>query len=412
VRVGLAREKWRKVSKEQRVSQQPLRRVPPSLPPDFARRAFDVRVRPTEARIDRAALAHNFKEAQRCAPRSKVLAVVKADAYGHGAILSARVFVEAGAEWLGTALVEEALQLRRAGIRAKILVLGGQYTDFSLLITNRITPVIYRADQLDAYAAAARTEGVAVDAHLKVDTGMGRIGVLPHDLPALLEHARTHPEIRITGLLSHFANADLRDPAATQRALELFATAREQVLAAGQPLVLCHLANSAATLDLPSSHFDMVRPGLMLYGAVPAPRFAGLASLSPALTWATGISHLKTIAAGTPISYGHKWVARRTSVIATMPIGYADGYRRQMTNIGQVLIRGRRCAIAGTVCMDMMMADVTDVPGVALGDEVILLGTQGHEHLDVGELADRCQTIAYEIFCDISARVPRVALQE
>ena len=386
------------------------RRVPPSFPPDPARRAFDVRVRPTEARIDISALAHNLAQVRRCAPKSRVLAVVKADAYGHGAILSAREFVAHGADWLGVALVEEALQLRRAGLAVPILVLGGQYTDFSLLISNRITPVIYRADQIDAYAAAARAAGQRADAHLKIDTGMGRIGVQPQDLAALLEHARTRPEVRFTGLCSHFANADLRDPAATQRALELFATARAQTLAAGQPLELSHLANSAAVLDLPASHFDLVRPGLMLYGAVPAQRFAGLADLRPALTWATGISHLKTVPTGTPISYGHKWVARRPSVIATLPVGYADGYRRQLTNIGQVLVGGRRCAIAGTVCMDMMMADVTDIPGVALGDEVILLGAQAGEHIDAGELADRCQTIAYEIFCDISARVPRVAL--
>ncbi len=380
------------------------------MPPDPARRAFDVRVRPTEARIDRTALAHNLAQVRRCAPRSRVLAVVKADAYGHGAVLCAREFVAHGADWLGVALVEEGLQLRRAGLTAPILVLGGQYTDYALLIANRITPIIYRADQFDGYAAAARSAGLIAEAHLKIDTGMGRIGVQPGDLGALLDHARGRPEVRFTGLCSHFANADLRDPAATVRALELFATARAQLVDARQPLGLCHLANSAAVLDLPASHFDLVRPGLMLYGAVPAPRFSGLADLRPALSWATGISHLKSVPVGTPISYGHKWVARRPSVIATLPVGYADGYRRQLTNIGNVLVGGRRCAIAGTVCMDMMMADVTDVPGVQLGDEAILLGAQGGEHLDVGELADRCGTIAYEIFCDISARVPRVAL--
>ena len=412
VRLPLSREGGLRALGESILSASPedsKARVPPSIPPELSRRAFDVRVRPTEARIDRAALAHNLAQVRRCAPRSRVLAVVKADAYGHGAVLSAREFVAHGADWLGVALVEEGLQLRRAGITAPILVLGGQYTDYALLLANQITPVLYRADQIDGYAAAARSAGVTAEAHLKVDTGMGRIGVLPQDLAALLEHARVRPEVRFSGLCSHFANADLRDPASTQRALELFAAARAQLLDARQPLALCHLANSAAVLDLPASHFDLVRPGLMLYGAVPAPRFAGLADLRPALTWATGISHLKTVPAGTPISYGHKWVARRPSVIATLPIGYADGYRRQLTNIGNVLVGGRRCPVAGTVCMDMMMADVTDVPGAQLGDEVILLGAQGGEHIDAGELADRCGTIAYEIFCNISARVPRVA---
>ena len=373
------------------------------------RRSGDLRVRPTEARIDVAALQHNLREARRKAPRSRVLAVVKADGYGHGAVISARAFLSAGAAWLGVALVEEGVALRRAGISAPILCLGGQYTDFALLLGNALTPVVYRADQLDGLAAAARSAGVVAEAHLKLDTGMGRIGALPHELAALLDHARTLREVRFTGLCSHFANADLRDPASTERALRLFDDGRRALLESGQPLALCHLANSAATLDLPSSHFDMVRPGLMLYGAVPAQRFAGLADLRPALTWATAVSHLKVVPAGTPISYGHRWTARRESVIATLPVGYADGYRRALANISFVLLGGKRCPSAGTVCMDMLMIDATEVPGAAIGDEAILLGAQGDERIDAGELADRCGTIAYEVFCNISARVPRVA---
>jgi alanine racemase len=374
------------------------------------RRASDLRVRPTVARIDAAALGHNLREAKRKAPRSRVLAVVKADGYGHGAVLSARAFLDAGADWLGVALVEEGIALRRAGITAQVLCLGGQYTDYSLLLGHRLTPVVYRADQIDALAAAARAVGAVAEAHLKLDTGMGRIGALPHEVGPLLERARGLREVRLTGLCSHFANADLRDPVATERALRLFEDGRRALLASGQPLSLCHLANSAATLDLPASHHDMVRPGLMLYGAAPAPRFAGLADLRPALTWATGVSHLKTVPAGTPISYGHKWTARRESVIATLPVGYADGYRRALTNISFVLLGGRRCPVAGTVCMDMLMVDATEVPSVRIGDEAVLLGVQGGEQIDAGELADRCGTIAYEVFCNISARVPRIAV--
>lgn len=379
-------------------------------PPEQARRAFDVRVRPTEARIDAAALSHNLREAKRKAPRSRVLGVVKADGYGHGAVIAARAFLAAGAEWLGVALVEEGLALRHAGIDAPILCLGAQYTDYPMLLGNRLTPVVYRTEQLDALAAAARSAGIAAEAHLKLDTGMGRIGVLPSELPALLEHARGVREVRLTGLCSHFANADLRDPASTDRALRLFEEGRRALVQAGQPLALCHLANSAATLDLPASHHDMVRPGLMLYGAVPAPRFAGLADLRPALTWATAISHLKTVPAGTPISYGHKWTARRESVIATLPVGYADGYRRSLTNVSFVLLGGKRCPVAGTVCMDMFMVDATDVPSARIGDEVVLVGSQGDEQIAAEELADRSGTIAYEVFCNISARVPRVAV--
>ncbi len=376
-----------------------------------ARRASDLRVRPTEARIDTAALAHNLREARKAAPTARVLAVVKADGYGHGAVMAARTFMDAGADWLGVALVEEGIALRNAGLTAPVLALGGQYNDYELLLQHRLTPLVYRAEMFDALAAAARERGVLADAHLKLDTGMGRIGVLPRDLPALLEHARGVKEVRLTGLCSHFANADLRDPTATQLALDEFAAAKRAMKALGFPLELAHLANSAATLDLKASHHEMVRPGLMLYGSAPAPRFSGLADLRPALTWATEILHLKRVAAGTPISYGHKWTARRESVIATLPVGYADGFRRSLTNRSEVLVCGRRVPQIGTVCMDMMMIDVTDVADSAqIGSEVILLGAQGEERIDAGEMAQRCDTISYEIFCAIGARVPRTTL--
>lgn len=376
---------------------------------DPARRAFDLRIRPTEARIDVHALMHNLREARRSATRSRVMAVVKADAYGHGAAIAAKAFLQAGADWLGVALVEEGLALRNVDVTAPILVLGGQYTDYGLLLQHRMTPLVYRAEMIDALAAAARARGVVGEAHLKLDTGMGRIGALPHELPALIEHLRGRPEVRIAGLCSHFANADLHDPTATRVALELFADARRALVEARQPLQLCHLANSAAVLDLPSSHHDMVRPGLMLYGAVPAPRFAGMADLKPAMSWVTGISHLKRVPAGTPISYGHRWTAGRDSLIATLPVGYADGYRRSLTNKAEALLRGRRVKQVGTVCMDMMMIDATDVPDARLGDEVVLLGGQGEERITAQDLADLCDTIPYELFCAIGARVPRVS---
>ncbi len=309
---------------------------------DPQRRAFDLRVRPTEARIDASALAHNLREVRKAAPNARICAVVKADGYGHGAAIAARSFLGAGADWLGVALVEEALALRNLDIRAPILVLGGQYTDYSLLLQHHLTPLVYRAEMIDALASAAKERGVVAEAHLKLDSGMGRIGVLPRDLPGLLEHARSVPQVRLTGLCSHFANADLRDEAATARALELFAEARQAMRALGFPLQLSHLANSAAVLDVKVSHHDMVRPGLMLYGAVPAPKFAGMADLRPAMSWITAVSHLKWVPKGTPISYGHKWTAPRESLIATLPVGYADGYRRSLTNKAQVLIAGRR----------------------------------------------------------------------
>jgi alanine racemase len=378
---------------------------------DPQRRAFDLRVRPTEARIDAHALAHNLREARKASPSARMLAVVKADGYGHGAVIAARAFLGAGADWLGVALVEEGLALRQVGIAAPILVLGGQYTDYGLLLQHQLVPLVYRAEMIDALAHAARDRGVKAEAHLKLDTGMGRIGVLPRDLPALLEHARTVPEVQLTGLCSHFANADLRDPAATERALELFDDARRALRERGFPLQLAHLANSAAVLDLRSSHYDMVRPGLMLYGAVPAPRFAGMADLKAAMSWVTGVSHLKWVPKGTPISYGHKWTAPRESLIATLPVGYADGYRRALTNRAHVLLAGQRVPQVGTVCMDMMMVDATDVASeVRTGSECVLLGRQGEARIAAEEMAAWCETIPYEIFCAVGARVPRVAV--
>ena len=378
---------------------------------DPQRRAFDLRVRPTEARIDAFALAHNLREVRKAAPNARICAVVKADGYGHGAVIAARSFLGAGADWLGVALVEEALALRNLDIRAPILVLGGQYTDYGLLLQHHLTPLVYRAEMIDALASAAKERGVVAEAHLKLDSGMGRIGVLPRDLPGLLEHARSVPQVRLTGLCSHFANADLRDEAATARALELFAEARQAMRALGFPLQLSHLANSAAVLDVKISHHDMVRPGLMLYGAVPAPKFAGMADLRPAMSWVTGVSHLKWVPKGMPISYGHKWTAQRESLIATLPVGYADGYRRSLTNKAQVLIAGRRVPQVGAVCMDMMMADVTDLAAeVSLGSEVVLLGQQGDARITAEELSATCDTIPYEIFCAVGARVPRLAV--
>jgi alanine racemase len=379
--------------------------------PEPQRRAFDLRVRPTEARIDTEALVHNLREVRKAAPSARICAIVKADGYGHGASIAARAFLSAGADWLGVALVEEGLALRHLDIAAPILVLGGQYTDYGLLLQHRLTPLVYRAEMIDALAAAAKERGVTAEAHLKLDTGMGRIGVLPRDLPGLLEHARALPQVRLTGLCSHFANADLRDPAATARALELFREAQEAMRALGFPLQLSHLANSAAVLDLKPSHYDMVRPGLMLYGAAPAPKFAGMADLRPAMSWVTGVSHLKWVPRGTPISYGHKWAAPRDSLIATLPVGYADGYRRSLTNKAQVLIAGRRVPQVGTVCMDMMMADVTELEReVSLGSEVVLLGQQGESRITAEEMAAWCDTIPYEIFCAVGARVPRLTV--
>lgn len=377
-------------------------------------------VRPTEAVVDLSALARNYRVAAEVGGRP-VIGVVKADAYGHGAVEVARELAAQGCPMLAVALVEEGLELREAGIATPILVLGAAYGDrYALLVEHRLVPIVFDEAHLKGLSEAARAAGVRAAAHVKLDTGMGRVGVRPEDLPAFLELARRTPEVGLEGICTHFASADLEDRALTDRQVALFNGGAAAMERAGMPLRFRHLANSAGTVEYPAARQDLTRPGIMLYGYLPmlpapsrsevARRVAG--RLGRVLTWRTAVVHLKTVPPGTPISYGGRWVAERPSRIATLPVGYADGYPRQLSGRpgfgrAEVLVRGRRAPVAGTVCMDMTMVDVTDVPGVATGDEVVLLGAQGSEVVDADELAERAGTISYEILCGVGRRVPR-----
>ncbi len=363
-------------------------------------------IRPTVATIDLAALAHNFRQLRARARPADVLAVVKADAYGHGAVACSRVLAREGASFLGVALIEEGLELRRAGIRTPVLVLGGSYGHrYDLLVAEELTPLVFRPEHLQELAAAARALGRAPVAHLDLETGMGRIGVGVEDLPAFLDAAAAQG-VSIEGLSTHFANADLRDPALTGVQLARFQAAAAILKAKGVTPRYLHLANSAATVSLPASHGTLVRPGVMLYGASPSDEFTHDAELLPVLRWTTEITHLKDVAAGTSISYGWQWTASRPSRIATIPVGYADGFDRRLS-AAEVLVRGRRVPVAGTVCMDQLMLDVTDVPEAGVGDAVVLIGEQGGERVTADELARVAGTINYDIFCGIGPRVPR-----
>ena len=377
-------------------------------------------IRPTEAVVDLSAIASNYRIAVEIAGRPAV-GIVKADAYGHGAVPVARKLCEAGAPMLGVALVEEGIELREAGIDRPVRVLGAAYGErYDLLVRHRLTPVVFTPEHVRGLAAAARAGGVKAKAHLKVDTGMGRIGVTTADLPAVLDALRAAPEVELEGVCTHFASADLEPRSTTERQVALFSEFSQALAKAGMAPRYHHLANSAGTLDFPGARQDLTRPGIMLYGYLPfdpathisdAARAAGR-RLEPALTWRTAITHVKTVAAGTAISYGGRWVASRPSRIATLPIGYADGYDRRLSGrpsfgCADVLVRGHRAPIAGTICMDMCMADVTDVPEATLGDEVVLLGRQGGERIDADELAAKAGTISYEILCGVGRRVPR-----
>ena len=377
-------------------------------------------IRPTEAVVDLTAIAHNFRLAVDLAGRP-AMGIVKADAYGHGAARVARVLLEAGAPLLAVALVEEGLELRESGIEAPILVLGAAYGErYDLLVRHRLTPIVFTAEHIARLAAAARAAGGRAAAHLKIDTGMGRLGTPPAELPAVIEALRAAPEVELEGLCTHFACADVEPRSTTERQVRLFQEASRALACAGFAARLHHLANSAGTLEYAAARQDLTRPGIMIYGYSPFESAASISpaarevaeSLRPALTWRTAILHVKTVAAGTAVSYGGHWVARRSSRIATIPVGYGDGYDRRLSGrpgfgSADVLVRGRRAPIAGTVCMDMSMVDVTEVPGAEVGDEVVLLGAQGGLHIGADELASRLGTISYEVLCAIGRRVPR-----
>lgn len=364
--------------------------------------------RPTAALIDLSALEHNYAEVSRRAGGRKVLAVVKAQAYGHGAVAVARRLADLGCHMLGVALVEEGRELRGAGISAPILVMGpvhpGQAGD---IVRLGLTAVVYTLPVARALSEAAAAGGGKAVVHVKVDTGMGRIGLLPEDALACIAAIAKLPGLKVEGIMTHFADADLKDKQFASVQMDRFEALLRLLEAQGIGIPLRHAANSAAVLELGRALLTMVRPGLMLYGYDPLEGRVNV-DLRPVLSLVTSIAFLKKVPAGTPISYGRTFVTRRESLIATIPIGYADGYPRGLSNKGEALVRGRRVPVAGRVCMDMTMLDVTDVPGAAEGDEVMLIGSQGRERVTADDIAARTGTIAYEVLCGISGRVPRI----
>jgi alanine racemase len=337
-----------------------------------------------------------------------VLAVVKAQAYGHGAVMVARRLIELGVDMLGVALVEEGRELRDAGIAAPVLVMGPvQPEQAAALVRAGLTATVYTWPVARALSGAAVQAGRRVPLHVKVDTGMGRIGLTPDEARSFIMDLANLPGVAVEGLMTHFSDADLRDKQFAAVQLQRFETLIRSLEERGISVPLRHAANSAAVLEYDRALLTMVRPGLMLYGYDPLERRGGF-DLRPVLSLVTRIAFLKKVPSGTPISYGRTFVTRRESLIATLPVGYADGYRRSLSNNGEALVRGLRVPVAGRVCMDMTMLDVTDVPGVAEGDEVVLIGCQGRECITADDIADRTGTIAYEVLCGIGARVPKM----
>jgi alanine racemase len=366
--------------------------------------------RPTFAAINATALRHNFATLRATVgPGVGILAVVKADAYGHGAALVAPLLEAAGADAFGVATVEEGAELRAAGIRKPILVLTGiGRRDLGSVREHDLSVAIVHREMVRELADS--TNAAPLPIHIKIDTGMGRIGVLPAELPALLDDIRQAGTFAVQGIFSHFANADSVDRDYADYQLATFRQTISVLDAARLRPRWIHLANSAAALTCPDTHFSMVRPGIALYGISPLAAAAPslTTSLRPVMRLVTHVWQLKNVPAEFPVSYGQTFVTRRPSRIATLPIGYADGYSRTLSNRASVLIRGQRAPVVGRVCMDLTTVDVTDIDGVQLGDEVVLWGAQHGAEISVSEVATWQGTIAYEVLTGVGKRVPRI----
>jgi len=365
--------------------------------------------RPTYAQVDLGAIRHNLRALRALlAPRIKVLGVVKADAYGHGAVEVARTLQDAGIDMLAVALVEEGVLLRRAGIRAPILVMGtlpADDMDAALAHNLRVTVAdLATAAALQRRAAARRRRAVV---HLKIDTGMSRMGFRPEEAAAAARTVAAMKRLVLEGAYTHFACADEGGHEATGRQLARLRRALAAMRDAGVRPPLVHAANSSALITMPAAHFNMVRPGLALYGIRPCPAAAKV-RLTPALTLNTQVAHLKAVRPGEGVSYGHRWKAKRNTLLGLLPIGYADGYPRALWRRGKVRVAGRLCPIRGVICMDATLVDLTAVADPHVGMPATLIEADPTSPLSAESLARLCGTIPYEILTGIGSRVPRV----
>jgi len=367
--------------------------------------------RPTVAEIDLKALAFNYRQIKKRIPRDAgIMGIVKADAYGHGSIPVASELERLGAEYLGVAMCEEGVELRRGGVKAPILILGGIYSEEQVdcVLRYKLTPVVFEKKALQLLSKKARRIRRKVKVHLKVETGMGRLGVSLDFWADFLAEVKRHKNIDVEGILSHFSMSDEDGGSFSLEQWDKFKVSLKVAEEQGIRFKYFHIANSGNLTAFPFYSGNLVRPGIMLYGSYPSSSLRDAIKLHPVMTLKTRIHFLKTVPPGTKISYGGIFMTQRETRVATLPIGYADGYNRQLSNRGEVLVRGKRAPVIGRVTMDYLMVDVTDISGVSAGDEVVLLGKQGRERIVAEEIAEKIQSISYEVFCSVGKRVPRV----
>ncbi len=365
---------------------------------------------PTIATVDLGALARNLEQVRRRLDAiCQIIAVVKADAYGHGAVRVVRTLESLGISRFGVATLDEGIALREAGVRSHILLMGALFPEqFSDVIAHDLTPVLFESSLSDEFAKHLAGRSTPYPVHLKIETGMGRLGLDPEEAAALLQSPVFRGSLKAEGLMTHLADSDNADPSYTVTQLERFRAVIRYAQAEKLSPPLIHVANSGAILGHPEARFTAVRPGIMLYGYHTATHLNPAPQLHPVMSLTTRVVQVRKLKAGESTSYGRTYVVRRPSRIAVLPLGYADGYSRLLSNKAEVLINGKRAPVVGRVCMDMSMVDVTDVPGVSAGNEVTVIGRQESQQITASDLAAWQGTIAYEVLCKIGNRVTRI----
>lgn len=354
-------------------------------------------------KIDLAALRYNYDQIGKLVgDRVRIMAIVKSDAYGHGLLPVAEVLSDAGASTFGVAETEEGVCLRQAGCEGEIVVLlGAPAESFAEVIQYCLTPVVYDLANLAALSISAEKKGARVGVHLKVDVGMGRLGIMPSELKLFVDEIGRLPGVYLAGILSHFPLADSNQSSPTLEQGRRFAGLAASIGTASDGEMVCHIANSAALIRYPETYFDMVRPGITLYGCYPGAEsvLRGKLSLRPVMSFHSRVLQVKEVPADFGISYGHTYVTGRLTSLAVLPVGYDDGYLRSVTGKAEVLINGHRARVLGRVCMNACLADVTDIPGVQPGAEVVVMGRQGDDEINADEIAGWMNTISYEVLC-------------
>lgn len=376
--------------------------------------------RPTKAEIDLNALASNFRAIKEVIPDNVgILAMVKADAYGHGAVQVSRVLERLGVKALSVATVEEGLELRSSGIKCPIIVMGGLMGMGSpasgMMIGADLTPVVSSIEVLDSLDSVARAAGKRIDIHIKIDTGMSRLGILPRALPRFLDHLKTKEYLRLAGVMTHLAHAG--DAGYTEMQMQEFDSSVKKIKGVFGCIPVWHVANSLAVIEGRSLESDTareswVRPGIMLYGVAPFEGIARLPRLTPVMSIKTRLALIKSVPPRTKVSYECTFETKRPTTLGVIPIGYADGYPWALSNKAQVLVEGKRAPVVGRVTMDMVVIDITEIKEAHVGSEVVLMGRQGCDEINVLELARLAGTIPYEIFCGISKRMPRMYIED